>query len=533
VKSEVQHAGELDSFATRNESAPQSPQSGHHDCLHASSPASEPDREYFVDTSVAAEHLQIPSIATALAEVAPLPDVTTTGTGLTHRLERDTLRSSNATAKRTRKSMSRRRGQDGHVEKSGRWYVVRFWQDMPGQEERAHIRKRICPVSGKGSMSASERKRRAKEIVQQSGADTQEHFDRVVLGSTSITMREQADAWYALMSNPRRIGKNGLPTAQSTLESWACIIDEIKADKLSDVPLSALVEDQQPVADFITKLVNTIVPRTGKPMEAKTIKNYFFVIKSTVASAKHKSTRKPLFPVAWDNDVLLMPKVNPKKQKRPTFTAKQVTQIIERAVGQFRVLFIVLAATGLRISEILGLKIENVLDDCYRLRIVEKNYRGRQEDRLKTPNAERFVELHSSVAMLLREHIGKRTSGWVFENEEHNALDASNLLKRHLHPILMGDDETPGVTGWKAGEHAFRRYREGHLRRSGCPSGLNKYWTGHSLHQDMSDLYDGSVMDEAYRMEMAEKVGIGFEIPAGCTDCTEKEKEATGAVASK
>jgi hypothetical protein len=49
----------------------------------------------------------------------------------------------------------------------------------------------------------------------------------------------------------------------------------------------------------------------------------------------------------------------------------------------------------------------------------------------------------------------------------------------------------------------------------------------------MSDLYDGSVMDEAYRMEMAEKLGIGFEIPANCTDCTEKEKEATGAVASK
>ena len=473
------------------------------------------------------------SKAQHVGEAAALSDVTTTGTGLTHGLERDNLRSSNATAKRTRKSMDRRRGQTGHEEKSGRWFVVRFWKDVPGQEKRALARVRICPISGPGSLNASQRKRRAKEIVQQSGADTQEHFDRVVLGSTSLTMREQADSWYAHMSNPRRIGKNGLPTAQSTLESWACIIDEIKADKLGDVPLSALVEDQQPVADFITKLVNTIVPRTGEPMGAKTIKNYFFVIKSVVASAKHKSTRKPLFPVVWDNDVLLMPRVNPKKQKRPTFTAKQVTQIIERAVGQLRVLFILLAATGLRISEILGLKIENVLDDCYRLRIIEKNYRGRQEDRLKTPNAERFVELHSTVAVVLRKHIGERTSGWVFENEARNPLDASNLLTRHLHPILIGDEKTPGVTGWKAGEHAFRRYREGHLRKSGCPSGLDKYWTGHSLHQDMSDLYDGSVMDEAYRMEMAEKLGIGFEIPANCTDCTEKEKEATGAVASK
>ena len=48
----------------------------------------------------------------------------------------------------------------------------------------------------------------------------------------------------------------------------------------------------------------------------------------------------------------------------------------------------------------------------------------------------------------------------------------------------------------------------------------------------MSDLYDGSVMDEAYRLEMSEKLGTGFNVPS-CTECTEKEKEATGAVASK
>ena len=48
----------------------------------------------------------------------------------------------------------------------------------------------------------------------------------------------------------------------------------------------------------------------------------------------------------------------------------------------------------------------------------------------------------------------------------------------------------------------------------------------------MSDLYDGSAHDEAYRMEMAEKLGTGFTVPS-CIECTEKEKEATGAVASE
>ena len=265
---------------------------------------------------------------------------------------------------------------------------------------------------------------------------------------------------------------------------------------------------------------------------AKTIKNYFGVIKMIVASAKDKATRKPLYPVAWDGDVLLMPRVNKKKQNRPTFTATQVQQIIERAVGQFKVLFAVLAASGLRISELLGLRIENVLDDCYRLRIIEKNYAGRQEERLKTHNAERVVEVHSSIAMMLREHIGERTTGWVFENKKNKPLCATNILKRYLHPILIGDEKTPGVTGRRAGEHAFRRYRDGYLRTQSCPAGLLKFWLGHSRSEDMSDLYDGSVQDEAYRMEIAEQVGTGFTVP-NCTDCTEKEKEATGAVASK
>ena len=82
--------------------------------------------------------------------------------------------------------MSRRRGQNGHIEKSGRWYVVRFWMDIAGQEKRVHKRERICPVSGSGSLGASARERRAKEIVQASGADTEQHFDRVVKAQTGV-----------------------------------------------------------------------------------------------------------------------------------------------------------------------------------------------------------------------------------------------------------------------------------------------------------------------------------------------------------
>src|SRR5262249_42800593 len=84
------------------------------------------------------------------------------------------------TSQKRGKSLSRRRGQTGHVEKSGRWYVVRYWKDVVGQEKRQLVRERICPIKGPGSLSKPEIKRRAKEIVQASGVDTAEYFAGVV-----------------------------------------------------------------------------------------------------------------------------------------------------------------------------------------------------------------------------------------------------------------------------------------------------------------------------------------------------------------
>src|ERR1700733_16186058 len=94
--------------------------------------------------------------------------------------------------KRTgRKSMSRRSGQNGCIQKDGNWYVVRFWKDVAGQEKRQRVRERICPISGPGKLSASERERKAKEVIAASGADSVEHFEKVVQSLHGTTFREQ------------------------------------------------------------------------------------------------------------------------------------------------------------------------------------------------------------------------------------------------------------------------------------------------------------------------------------------------------
>lgn len=66
----------------------------------------------------------------------------------------------------------------------------------------------------------------------------------------------------------------------------------------------------------------------------------------------------------------------------------------------------------------------------------------------------------------------------------------------------MGNENTPGIVvningknfqGVKAGAHIFRRFRNSFLRASNVPSGLLKYWMGHS--RDMTDVYDKSSED--------------------------------------
>jgi len=422
--------------------------------------------------------------------------------------------------------MSRRRGQNGHIEKSGKWFVVRYWKDIAGQEKRQHVRERICPVSGKGSMTASQRERRAKEIVQQSGADTVEHFERVVVSQTGVTFKEQAKVWYGTMS-----ARKSKPVRPSTLPTWDGIIRNIN-EYIGDLPLAALVDDQTPVRDFVQALHD-------KGRKPKTIRNHVQVVKAVVASARDPKSRKQLFPVAWDNDYIDCPVVG--EQRTPSVVAQQMSLIVERAEGQYRAMFALKAASGLRFGEILGLKIENVLDDCTRLCIIEKLWKSEQQDFLKSNNGKRFVEIHSSIAALLRDHIGKRKSGYVFCTDTGEPLDQSNILNRVLHPILAGDENTPGIVvningknfqGVKAGAHIFRRFRNSHLRAPNVPAGLLKYWMGHSRKQDMTDVYDKSSEDVAWRAQVAEQIGTGFTAP-NCTDCTEKEKEATGAVASK
>lgn len=182
--------------------------------------------------------------------------------------------------------MSRRTGQNGHIERSGRWWVARWWMDVPGQEKRALKRARICPVSGPGCLTKSERQRRCREIIAESGADSEEYFNKVVkLQKSGVTFREQAEAWFTSAGSRKR-----KPVAPSTIQFWRGCLDNWLIPNLRDL----LLKD---VNNGAVKRLVAIMSEGG--LSPKTITSYVQVVKAVVASAVNEEGEE-LYPRKWN-----------------------------------------------------------------------------------------------------------------------------------------------------------------------------------------------------------------------------------------
>jgi hypothetical protein len=208
-------------------------------------------------------------------------------------------------AKRKRgKSLSRRTGQDGHIEKSGRWFVVRYWKDIAGQEKREHMRERICPISGPGLLSKSERKRKAREIIRASGADSPEYFHEVVKPNpVGITFREQSELWLEQLQNRKRnpIGESYAVTIQGALDKWIL-------PAIGDLPVANV--DNLSVKPLIEEMCKS-------KLSPRTVNKYVEHIKQVVESLRGPNG-EPIHRRKWDPETMDLPIVEHAAQNRPS-----------------------------------------------------------------------------------------------------------------------------------------------------------------------------------------------------------------------
>jgi integrase len=396
--------------------------------------------------------------------------------------------------------MARRSGQCGYLErKSNSWYV-RFWIDVAGQERRAHKSVRICPAKGPGVLAKPERERRAKEVIAASGADTVELFEKVQAFNQGTTFRQQAAAWLNHTQTRKRS-----PIKPATAVGYQSYLGKWLEPNLGDVPLSQV--DNKTIRGLVTKLAEA-------KLAPKTIVDIVAVAKIVVASARDDNGKR-LYPREWNHEFIDLPVVKSKDQDTPTVEAGEISDILSKAGGRYRVLYALLAGTGLRIGEALAIRVEDysedhttISSDCKTIHVRKSVWRGK-EQAPKTDNAIRDVDVHSSLAAILEEFIGSRTSGFLFQTNGGKPLTQRNIMRDSLHKL--------GVRGF----HAFRRFRVTHLRDQGTPEDILRFWIGHA-DQSVTDRYSKMSKRIQSRKEWAEKAGLGFDLPAVCTQCTKE-----------
>jgi integrase len=402
--------------------------------------------------------------------------------------------------------MNRRVGQNGEVfvkqlcKKGGCTHPKgfcpkygRYWKDVPGQYER----QRICVSIGKVSWTVAERKLREHIIA--TGVDTVELFNEVTGPLT--TFKEQADWWLKEIRAGRILSKKRrTPMKSATIAGYESAVTWL-TNIIGDKPLA---EVKNEVARELVTAMKTAKP----PFADKTIVSYFQVMKAVVASAVNKEGEQ-LHSRNWNLHHIGLPIVNERKQSKPAYVATEVEQIVSTAKGRYRVLFALLAGSGLRPGEALGLRVgEHISPDCKTLYVRQSVWNGKEQDP-KTENAIRDVDVCSDLAVMLNAFIGNRTNGFLFHADSGKPLLQRNVLRDGLNPILAKLNLKQDGKAF----HSFRRFRVMHLRKSRVPWDLEKFWIGHA-NKDVTDKYAAQLKEDVeWRKDVAEKTGLGFALP--------------------
>jgi hypothetical protein len=209
--------------------------------------------------------------------------------------------------------MSRTAGQSGSIEKKGSHYVVRFWQDVPGQGKRVHRSVQICPIDGPSSLTKPQIKHRAREIIQESRADTAEFLEKVEAVNLGTTFRQQAE-WFVRDAQYR----SRKPVKERTAKTWKSYLQWINP-RIGDTPL----------CDFNNLALRDLIAQMkAAKFTNKTILNYTALVKQVVASAIGDNG-EPLYPRKWNSGFIDLPIVE--KQRTPIFTSAEIERIISRA----------------------------------------------------------------------------------------------------------------------------------------------------------------------------------------------------------
>lgn len=222
---------------------------------------------------------------------------------------------------------------------------------------------------------------------------------------------------------------------------------------LGQLDLTEITESR--VQDHVSELAQNLSP--------KGLKNYIGTMKLILSRAK----KEGLIQVIPDPD---LPKIVKKQQ--PWFTAEQMKNIVEHSDGQYKLLFYLLAETGMRIGEALGLQWQDIDFKNQSINIQRSVFNG-QTQNPKTSSSIRSISISFNLVSKLSLH--GNSENFLFTTSKNNPCAANAILVQKLHPRLQ-DFNYPSC-----GFHAFRRGNATIMASIGTPEKIAACRLGHAL----------------------------------------------------
>lgn len=373
----------------------------------------------------------------------------------------------------------------------------------------ATVRKRKLPsglVVWRASYTDGAGKRRTKQFPRKSDGEawlvqTQHDVARGVHtpGSLSPTVKEAATLWIKRCED-KKLERKTITSYREHVDLH--LLPFIGAKKLVDLSVPA-----------VNAFADTLTEQGRSPiMVKKVIRSLGSIFKE--ARRRGLSAAAPTVGIDLD--------LPDREDPQPIIPTKaELQQIVAGAAGRWRPLLLTAIFTGLRGSELRGLRWQDISFQTLKLRVSQRADEAHMIGNLKSKAGYRSIHMPPIVAQALREWklvCPKGDLGLVFPNLSGKVESHSNILEHGLHPVLMAAGITKPVPSVDdAGEPIMRdvpRYGM-HSLRHACASlwiesGYNpkqiQKLMGHSSIKVTFDVYGHLFADDAAEAQAAADV---------------------------
>jgi len=190
--------------------------------------------------------------------------------------------------------------------------------------------------------------------------------------------------------------------------------------------------------------------------------------------------------------------ISKRRQKPFILSLTQYFALLDQFEEPYRTMVIVAQCTGLRVSEILALKWQDINFEVLTMQVTRKVVNGRV-NRLKTEYSEDDLPLDPDFATQLlhwKRQCPPSLGEWVFANPATSVpYYASEIQKDYLKPaggrIGLESNGQPVNLGW----HTFRHTYRSLLDATGAPIGVQQKLMRHAQVSTTMDVYGNALMD--------------------------------------